>query len=189
MDTTGKNRTFTLVVWGLCLVVLSLGGFFLYRILLRDSETMVLAGEAQEEARKSEQVASVRTILRESKGALEEIDAAFLREDSISSFIDSLENLAAEKGISVSLGSISVDPIPNAPSTKQLRIRASSAGDWGDLVSFVDSLEALPRAVSVQKLSMSKDLAPAGTDKERSTRWGATFDISALVSVSSGKTR
>lgn len=175
-----RNKTFRLVVWGLCIVALSLGSFFLYLIISRDKEANTLALEARELVKKDEQLSSVRIALRESSGLLEEIDNIFINEDEISSFIDSLEVLASDYGVSISLGSITVEAIPNTPSNKQLRIRASSVGQWDNLVSFMAKLEALPKAVLVQKFSLNKDVGSA-VPKEGTRQWNATFDISALI--------
>lgn len=175
-----RNKTFTLVVWGLCIVALSLGGFFLYLIVSRDKEVNTLALEARELIKKDEQLSSVRIALRESSDTLEKIDDVFINEDEISSFIDSLETLASDYGVSISIGSISVEAIPNISVSKQLRIRISSSGSWRNLVSFMAQLETLPKAVVVQKFALNKDTS--STESKNTTRpWNATFDISALI--------
>lgn len=175
-----RNKTFTIVVWSLCVVALSLGGLFLSIILSRNTEANALALEARELIKKDEQLSSVRIALRESSETLESIDKVFIREDEISSFIDSLEVLASDYGVSISLGSISVDAIPNISSNKQLRIRASSVGTWSNLVSFMTSLEALPKAVLIQRVSFNKDVGST-TVKESVGEWNATFDISVII--------
>lgn len=175
-----RNKTFRLVVWGLCLVAISLGSFFLYLIISRDREANTLALEARELIKKDEQASSVRIALRESSDTLEKIDNVFIREDEISSFIDSLEAIASDYGVNISIGSISVEAIPNTPSNKQLRIRISSAGSWSELVSFMSHLESLSKAVLVQKFSLNKDVGST-VPKEGTRQWNATFDISALI--------
>lgn len=159
--------------------VLSLGGFFMYSIYSLDSETASLIAEAQDLSKKSQQLASVRTVLRESSALLEDIDDIFVAEDFVSSFIDSLESLATTYNVTISIGSINIEPIPNMTETKQLRIRVSGSGNWEDVVSFSASLESLPRAVSIQTFSLSKDTASKGESEP--VRWNTALDISTLI--------
>ena len=177
---THRNKTFTLIIWLLCVTGLSLGGFFLYLIISRDMEADALTLEARELVKKDEQLSSVRIALRESSGVLEEIDSVFVREDDIPSFIDSFELLASKHDVSISLGSINVDVVANTPSVKQLRIKASSVGQWDNLMSFVGNIEALTKATLVQKLSLNKDNSSTNA-KDDGRQWNATFDISVLI--------
>jgi Tfp pilus assembly protein PilO len=175
-----KNKTFATILWILCAVVLSLGSIFTYFIYSINSETATLITDTADSSKKSQQLASVRTALRENSATQREIDSVFVAEDSVSSFIDSLESLAVKKSVSISLGSINIEPITGMTGIKQLRIRASSSGSWRDIMSFSASLESLPKAVSVQSLSINKEVAPKD-GAEASISWNATFDISVLV--------
>jgi len=178
---THRNIVVTLAVWIICLVVLCSGGLFLYRIYSRDAEAQSLISESKDSLKKDEQLAVVRAALRESSATLGELETIFIPEDSVSSFIDSLETLATREGVTINLGSLSIDPVAGSTVAKQLRVRASTAGSWRNVLSFTSALESLPQAVVVQTAAFNKELDADPSHPSSTTRWNAVLDISILI--------
>jgi len=178
---THRNTFITITIWSLFVIVSSIGGFFLHRIYSRDTEALSLASEAKNLLKKDEQLSVVRASLRESSQSIDTLETFFVKEDSVSSFIDSLDILAAREGVSVSFGSLSVEPVPDSTLVKQLKLRASVTGTWKHVVSFTSALESLPQAVVVQIAAFNREPETSEVDQAGVVRWNAGLNVSVLI--------
>lgn len=171
-----KRRTFLISVWTLFVGVVVLGSSFLYVIYDRLAKADVVELEARELERKTEQLVSVKSTLRDALPSVEAVNAALIDEDDISSFIDELEALGADTGVSITIGSISVDPIPKVQSMKRLSVRATINGEWDKIMTFSSLIESLPEAISIDSFAASKTPSQDGQSS-----WSSTIELSVFI--------
>lgn len=150
----------------------------LYVILSKSKSADSMYTEVYDFEKKSEQLISVRTALREAMPLVNGVERALVSEDYVSVFIDNLETLANDSDLRLSIGSLSIDQIPNVSSLKRMIVRLSVDGLWSDVVAFSSFLESMQYATSIESISFSRNPRAEGSDARV---WNAMIDLVVFV--------
>jgi hypothetical protein len=153
------------------LIILSFGcigawSFILYTSFSLKGKIASISSQADSAQARDAHTLSLKSALRESRDSVTLINSRFITKDGIPAFIDLLEVKADALGLTVNLDSINLD--------QNLHIHITGSGSWKSAVSYVSTLEALPYAVSLDNLMLSK-IDGSGT------RWNIGLDLTTLV--------
>lgn len=94
--------------------------------------------------------------------------------DDVASFIEEVERLGRQAGVSVEIGSVDIADSATADSLQVMSLSARAEGSWDRAVRFVRAIETLPFGVSITDLSLD-GLEAEGT-------WTASVSLEVLAS-------
>ena len=101
-------------------------------------------------------------------------------------FIENLESVARNSGLSIDIDSLLLENDPKATQTTitVLRIKVKTKGSWSNTYKFISELESLPYKIKINSVLLSKtseDLASKDGKKITSkSQWSASIDIGVL---------
>ncbi len=101
------------------------------------------------------------------------------------SFIESLELVARQNGLSIGIDSINVENDPKNSSTTMvtLKIKANTTGPWANTYKFVSQLESFVYKTKLNSLVLSKleDFSESGSKiPGKRNQWKASFELNVL---------
>lgn len=114
------------------------------------------------------------------------INDSIIPKESEVEFIEGLESLADELGLTIEISSLLYDnSIKSASSTINiLKIRAKTTGSWQGNYVFLSRLEALPYKIKINRYSLTNVSSDtiSSTGKKISTRkvWEGAFEVDVL---------
>jgi Tfp pilus assembly protein PilO len=167
-------------------ILLFVAIFALFQNIKNEDEN---ASQTQNEINLSEKQnqysVSLRESLQNSNSNIAKVSGSILSSDGDVAFIEQLENVAKENGVSITIDSLSVENIPNITSNNltSFKIRAEAEGDWNGMMAFLTKLESLPYVARVEKLDLanSSDNPLSQTTPATSAQsWQSVFEIRVL---------
>lgn len=190
MSQLSKTKKTLVVVLVLNLIVWGGYGFVFWKIRAQNMRVSTLLNEAELDIKKDESLRLIKSSLDENKDFLSHIDSFFVSNDGVVGFIDTLESYGREKGVSVTIGSVSVEPdSQNKEDFKErLRLRVEVAGSWNSVTSYLMTLESLPYSIRIDQTSFtltSSSKASSGEPVESGVvndgaRWKGQFEFTVL---------
>ena len=94
-------------------------------------------------------------------------------------FIETLEGLARQAGLSANIRTVNYEPISEFNSTENIqfiRMILSVSGSWSKVFGFLSSLENLPKVIKIANVNLNS--SPALNSKNRENNWTAEIDLS-----------
>jgi len=129
--------------------------------------------EAQLLAKKNTHIQTVRRVVRDTQPEREKIDAYFLTDDEIVSFLEEVEGLGTHVGVEVTVQAVSVGkPIDKDERITPLNLVLKSEGSLEKIFYLLTLLEDFPKAMSVQEVQFSQ--------QPDEGIWVGNFDIVVL---------
>lgn len=145
--------------------------FFMMKKEVSGAAELLLREEnASNEAKKIRELEKTLGETEEMRG---KISSYFVKKSEAVSFIESIERLGGQSGLSLSLKNASV-----ADKTNVFRLDASTEGSFGNTMYFLVLLENLPNKISVEKAEIRKEErreAGAEEGKESAGAWSGSF--------------
>lgn len=172
----GNNKKFILTfVIMVAINIAGLAGWWLIFSYIQASRDNILASrlKIQETDRRINNAHLLKNLLSEIRKDKEKIDASFLNSQSVVGFIEKLEVLGRQAGVSASIKSIN---LPDQNKIKEPRLQVSATGSFRDLFQYFSLLENLSYQISFEKFSLIK---PDEQNKGQKN-WTYDFDISVL---------
>lgn len=112
-------------------------------------------------------------LAEETEASREELLTHVVSVENPASFIEEVERLGRQAGVSIEIGSVDIeDSAANSLNSVSLSVRAE--GSWDRVVRFVRATEILPYGVSVSDLSLD--------GLEREGTWTASLSLAVLAS-------
>lgn len=170
-STHSRHTTIALGIAGVVLTTaLVVAGGFVW-LVVHERALAIERGEALNK-RISDTVvlAQTRTTLLETASIRNRLNSYFIQERNEVVFIEELESLGNQAGVSITFSSIekrTEDPSP------ELHVSFSTEGLWQNTMHFTALLESLPRKITIQHVSFSEI-----SNTEGPSRWHGSFDIS-----------
>lgn len=170
------QKTFSIVIASITIIVLGAWGYFLYVVRANQNEIVALSQTIVNEKDKSGRLASVRALAINIEEDIKKLDDVFIASDDVASFVELLETEADASNVSISIGSINVDDKVKS-SVQPLVVRIEAEGSWGSILSYVTRLEHLPKTIQINKVILTK--AEARESKARV--WRLQADVTTHV--------
>ncbi len=111
---------------------------------------------------------------------IKKVQNTVVASDGVVNFIEQLEKIARNNGITIKNNSISEDADSKlSTSTTFLKIRSETSGSWVGTYKFIYELESLPYKVSINTFNLSTE--GISEDSVSGTgNWNAVFEIKLL---------
>lgn len=170
------QKTFSVVITSITIIVLGAWGYFLYVVRTNQNEIVALSQTIVNEKDKSGRLASVRALAINIEEDIKKLGDVFISSEDVASFVELLETEAEKSNVSVSIGSINIDD-KNNNSVQPLVVRIETEGTWSNILRYITRLEHLPKTIQINKVILTKL-----DDKELNIRtWKLQADVSTYV--------
>lgn len=176
MRNASKNTSLVLLVGTgvLALVVATAAYAWLFFEVRHTLEDVARTAEAaQLVATRNAHTQTVRRVVRDTEAERAELDNYFLREESIVTFLEDIEELGVHAGAPLTVQSVSVeDALDKDERIVPLHLVLRSEGSLQELFYIMQLLETFPAAVSLQKVQLTQHV--------ENLTWDGTFHITVL---------
>lgn len=156
--------------------------FFLYRQLIKKNENIAsLLDRIASESSREVYASSVQKQLQAIEPDLNRIKSSIVGQTGVVSFIEELEKVAKNNGLSIENDSIAeeTDPKSVASSTiTHLKVRSKTKGSWEGTYKFLSEIESLPHKVRINSFNMVSSGEDSGKNPKKV--WDAVFEIRVL---------
>ncbi|MFZ2048867.1 MAG: hypothetical protein WAV25_01030 [Minisyncoccia bacterium] len=180
-----KNKTILYILWILTIMFLGVLVFGVYIIRAENQNISVLQNQADEATNESSIAGSIRSIKNNYSKELKEITALLIHGDDLVPFIDSVEKLGRDVGLTTKIISVVQDK-SNSKEIKYpiiVHITVESEGSWGNNMKFLSAIENLPTNISIENtnLVLNDSTVEAGkTTKPSEKVWHTNITFSIL---------
>ena len=184
---TQKILVITIV---LAMVSLGLYGFLFWQVRSENQEASQLLGEAEQDVEKEKTLRAAKISLEKNKQFIEKIDTYFVPKDGVVGFIQELETIGKQTGVSLTIGGVTAESDQRTKDDfkETLRIRLETSGSWEKTFYFLSVLESLPYRAQVEQIALSlygaSDKLLFGTETKRvrgkDEVWKGVFEITVL---------
>ena len=117
---------------------------------------------------------------------LDKVNSSVISTTGDVEFIEKLEALARNNGLTMAIDSLNLEEDPKAknPLTTILKIKANTDGSWTGTYKFMNELESLPFKIKISQYALQGSSGIANEDgtKSISSQWHGTFEIRVLKS-------
>lgn len=139
-----------LSILALCFVLYMVGLFMVKSKInaIRSSYTASESKFVQEEKR-----VAIDQVVNSHLAEIEKVRKFFVAKGDEVEFIESIENLAKNKGLLFEIDTISQSPT-GGEKKEDIVVKIDIEGGWGGAVSFIEELEKLPFGVSITKVEL-----------------------------------
>lgn len=171
-----KSRsTKILILILVCNLAAIVGYYLLFQHIKTQSKTAVSLNSVIDLGQqKNSHLSSLRNTIKETDGKRQQLATLFLSSGEEVLFIEQIEILAKNSGLSAKTNNVS-SAAGNVGEIKTLRVQLQTTGSWNNTLYFLSQVENLPYDIHAQGVSLTKQ---STTDKNNSSSWVATFDIS-----------
>lgn len=150
--------TRTIVVGLICLILLGVVGYELYFIKGADTAVRSAIEKADEQIGNDSRARSIVYLQNNSVEELKIADEAILTKEELVTFVESLENMGREIGLSITISSIVKEGNKVSTSTPEVvRVAVDAKGPWEESIHFINLLENLPHKIYIDKLDFTTD--------------------------------
>lgn len=184
-----KNNSLKKILITLSLIALFiLGGYYFVfnDIINKNRHTSSLKNELSHESTKEEYVTSTKKTLEDLDPDLTRINNSIVAAGADIGFIESLETLAKENGIEITINSLSLEDDIKFITTgvNILNIKAETSGGWKGTYKFISQLESLPVKIRIKSFSLETSGSSLSTDPKKplsaENTWKASFEMGVL---------
>lgn len=145
--------------------------FVLVETIGYTKQIAVLTQTLQDKNTESEMLTSVKHVIADTASVRKELDGYFIAKEGVVDFIQRVEKMGAEAGVTLTFSTIDTPVGGGVPSSlDRLVLRLSSTGSWQQGIHFLTLMESLPYALSVTGARMTK---------QSSLQWQATLTLMA----------
>lgn len=171
MEYTSKNP-FRISLVAAILTILLYGILFV-QVKAKNERTSVLLSDIEVQAKQEGALASAHALAQETAGQRAKLKSGILGSAGVLAFIEMLEALGRDTGVSLTIGSLEPAP-PEKKEGGELRLTLRFEGEWSKTVRFLGLLELLPFEASLSDVRLFR------LSDEKKERWGSTVTLSVL---------
>jgi hypothetical protein len=185
MEKTKKNIIMAIII---NLIIWSAVVFIAWDIKLINRQIVSSLASSEKDLKKDESLRTIKKSLADNAELIGKINSYFVTPDEVVSFIELIENLGKESGVSLSIGSVTTGPdSKNKDDFKEvMKLRLETLGTWRDTYQFLSIIENLPYKETVEQVSLNLNL-PVNelyfdfvSDEDVSRVWRGYFEIALL---------
>lgn len=155
----------------------------MYRqIKYRDQSYQVYSKDLLFQNDRQDYLFSAQKIIENLSLDIEHINNSIVSRDGEVEFIENLEGVAKESGLSIEINSILLETNPKLASSSVsiLRVRAKTKGSWSDSYLFLSRLESLPYKVKINKFGLVNSSEVISGSSRSNSVWQSSFEIDVL---------
>ena len=176
MKISPQSRTLLVAAVLFTFAAFSAYGFLWLGIKNANERASLFGNEIEIAARGEQELKATKTLVSDTKPLREKLDGYFVSADGAVAFFESLETLGAVAGVSVSLESVSVEPLPDSILAEAVRVVIRAEGTFAAALRFLALVEVAPYAGQIEQFSFAVS-APEG---KGANLWRADITIRVL---------
>ncbi len=175
-----------LIGLGFLVFIVFISYYFLYQDLKsKNLHIFSLSSDLAFQVNREDYLISAQRTIKSMTADIDKIKNSIVAKDGDVNFIESLESLARQNGLSSTIDSlvISNDTALASSSVTFLKIKARTVGSWYGSYRFVSELESMPFKIEVDKLDISSPSFGEESGVKKSdvaSGWQVDFEISVL---------
>lgn len=174
-----------LLVIGILILIIFVSYYFIYKeIRFKDETYQTLLRDLSFQDAKEEYLISTEKTVDSLISDISRVNDAIVSKDGEVEFIETLESIAKESGLSIEIDSLvfSNDETIVSESVGVLKVKAKTKGSWVGSYIFLSRLESLPLKLKINSFGLSNSLSENVVGKKiiRSSVWQSVFEISVL---------
>ena len=186
MQNSKLNRII-LVTAGLAVIVVFILYYFVYQgIKSKNEHISSLSNDLSSQGDKQDYLISTQRIIQGISSDIDRINNSIIAKDGDVGFIENLESLAREVGLTMEIDSLVLVDNPEFASSSivTLKIRAQVSGNWVGTYRFLAQLESLPLKIKINKFDLRNTTIEISPDVKKSGSsnnvWQSAFEIDVL---------
>lgn len=187
--TKTEELLYTLII--LCVLVWSAAGFFSYQVFSQTNDTGALIDGAKKDLKRDADLRATKNSLSANEDKIMELDSFFVASDKAVDFIETIEAIGRQTGVTLTIGSVSTEAnLRNPNDFKEIiKMRLQAGGSWQGVYHFLTVLENLPYGLSVDTASITLNISsqnlffstsPTTRRRTEKEAWIGHFDVSVL---------
>ena len=175
-----------LIILGLCVIGLCLLIYILFLDIKGKNERIsVIEHELSFQSNKQEYMVSMERVIQKADSDITRVNNSIIPSDGDVRFIESLETIAHDNGLSIDIDSLTFEDSRALASSSMttLKVKAKTEGGWSGTYRFLFLIESLPIKVKIDKFTLNniKDEANLSADKVSSrSAWQSAFEMRVL---------
>ena len=151
-----KNKELLAVTLLLNVAAIGLYAFLFTEIKAKNEHTSGLINQIEAETKEEQTQNSVKALVAETTSLRNKLKSYTVEKEGAVSFLELLERIGGEVGVSVAIDSVEKSELPAAPQTEQLKIALKADGTWSGIVRFLGLLEFLPYEARVEQVAVGR---------------------------------
>lgn len=185
MHSNKSLKRILIILLLICFAVFALIYLAIRDIRLKNENISSISQELLTKTDKQEYLLTTERLIENISSDLKKVDSYIVARDGDVGFIEELESLARENGLTISIDSLSVEDSKDleASGVTTLKIRAKTKGRWSGTYTLLSQLESLPYRISVNNFSAvdTTDIPVGGKRPTTpSSNWQSSFEIQVL---------
>lgn len=148
-------------------VALGVYGWLTLRVLATSESITILESTIDTRSLEEEQLRSAERLLEATEIERAVLAALFVTEESVVSFIETIESLGRDAGVEITIASVETEEMAVDNKIGSVRIRLAAVGEWRDVVHFGMLIDALPFVVNILTAEFERS----------DSRWQSTFTL------------
>jgi hypothetical protein len=169
--------------------IVFVGFFVVYYLVYQDIKVKnehisTLAQDLDFQSSRQEYLISTQRMIQNISSDIDRINNSIVAVDGDVQFIENLESIAKNEGLSISIDSLLIEDDPSFSNNEitTLKVKAKAEGSWAGTYSFLAQIESLPFKVKINKFSIVNDADGGGIDGQKtfSLNWQSSFEIQVL---------
>lgn len=182
-----KSSKIILIILCILVIVIFVACYFVYGDIKNKNENYnFILHDLSFQNDKQDYLASKLKMVDDMGTEINAVDNSIISKNGEVGFIESLESLARENGLSIEISSLTLDNSVNLASSSinVFNIKAKTEGSWYGNYVFLSRLESLPFKVKINMVGLtdsSKDVvSDANNSNPTNNTWQSVFDIGVL---------
>ena len=180
----GKSYKRILIILGFSVVGFFIAYYLLFRdIRLKNEHISILQSDLSLQTDKQGYLISAEKILHDTAPDIMRINNSIISTDGDVAFIENLESIAHDGGLTIGIDSLSFEDNPKFSSSgiTIFKIKAKTDGSWIGTYKFLKQIESLPFKIKIEKFAFTNGIN-SGSDAGKIGRnnWQSAFEISVL---------
>lgn len=176
MKFSSQSATLLIAAILCTIAALSVYAFLWFDIKSAHERASELGNEIEAGAKQEQEFKATKTLVSDTAPLRLKLDGYFVPAAGAVAFFESLEKQGLEAGVSVSLESVSVEPLSDSPFAETVRITLRAEGSFAAALRFLGLLEAAPRAGQIEQFSF----AVRSPEDKKETTWRLDATVRVL---------
>lgn len=177
--TKHSQSTSTLLITAVIIFAGCVGVFVyaLHYLFGESREVSTLAQEVHLADNRSEYLASIKDVVRDTRAEQQQLAALYLKEDDVVAFIEEVEALIRTREVTFDLQSVDIRSIESTEEYSWLELSLEIEGAWADVFALVSQIERLPFVLVLDSLRIETP-----EEAESLETWSAELRVRVALS-------
>ena len=152
----------------LCCVALAAYAFMVYEVQKNETATVAAYENLNQRTHFQQNERSLSLLMRETQVERDGLDEHFIRDDTIVPFLDMIEKIGKDAGVSFEVTSVTTTDKEEGDEFESLHLVITAEGKWENVYRLLSLIETVPYSVVIGKMSL---------DRREGALWVLSFEF------------